>query len=182
MAKVRDQFEREVLGVACCTVERLMRRLGIAGVFRGKRFRTTIPDDFAFRPQNLVQGSFVATRPNQLWVADLAYVSMPAGFAYAAFVIDADSRRIFGWRVSSSLSTEQAFDALEQAQCVRRPPAGLVHHSHRGVRYLSIKYTKRLTEAGIEPSLDSAGDAYGVALAETIIGLYETEVIEQQRP
>jgi transposase InsO family protein len=180
--KVWDQLQREGFSVARCTVERLMQRLGIAGVVRGKRFRTTIPADVAFRPQDLVQRNFVATRPNQLWVADLTYVSTHAGFVYAAFVIDAFSRRIVGWRVSRSLSTELALDALEQALYARRAPAGLVHHSDRGVQYLSIKYTERLAEAGIEPSVGSVGDAYDNALAETIIGLYKTEVIEQLRP
>jgi transposase InsO family protein len=180
--KVWDQLEREGFSVARCTIERLMRRLEIMGVVRGRRFRTTIPDDLAFRPQDLVQRNFVAIRPNQLWVADLTYVSTHAGFVYAAFVIDAFSRRIVGWRVSRSLSTELALDALEQALYARRAPAGLVHHSDRGVQYLSIKYTERLAEAGIEPSVGSVGDAYDNALAETIIGLYKTEVIEQLRP
>jgi transposase InsO family protein len=180
--KVWDELQREGFSVARCTVERLMQRLGIAGVVRGKRFRTTIPADVAFRPQDLVQRNFVAIRPNQLWVADLTYVSTHAGFVYAAFVIDAFSRRIVGWRVSRSLSTELALDALEQALYARRAPAGLVHHSDRGVQYLSIKYTERLAEAGIEPSVGSVGDAYDNALAETIIGLYKTEVIEQLRP
>jgi transposase InsO family protein len=180
--KVWDQLEREGFSVARCTIERLMRRLDIAGVVRGRRCRTTIPDDLAFRPQDLVQRNFVATRPNQLWVADLTYVPTHAGFVYTAFVIDAFSRRIVGWRVSRSLSTELALDALEQALYARRALAGLVHHSDRGVQYLSIKYTERLAEAGIEPSVGSVGDAYDNALAETIIGLYKTEVIEQLRP
>jgi putative transposase len=180
--KVWDQLEREGFSVARCTIERLMRRLEIVGVVRGRRCRTTIPDDLAFRPQDLVQRNFVATRPNQLWVADLTYVPTHAGFVYTAFVIDAFSRRIVGWRVSRSLSTELALDALEQALYARRAPAGLVHHSDRGVQYLSIKYTERLAEAGIEPSVGSVGDAYDNALAETIIGLYKTEVIEQLRP
>ena len=180
--KVWDQLEREGFSVARCTVERLMQRLEIAGVVRGKRCRTTSPDDLAFRPQDLVQRDFVATRPNQLWVADLTYIATHAGFVYAAFVIDAFSRRIIGWRVSRSLSTELALDALEQALYARRAPAGLVHHSDRGVQYLSIKYTERLAEAGIEPSVGSVGDAYDNALAETIIGLFKTEVIERLRP
>jgi transposase InsO family protein len=180
--KVWDQLEREGFSVARCTIERLMQRLDIAGVIRGKKHRTTIPDDLAFRPQDLVQRNFVATRPNQLWVADLTYVSTHAGFVYVAFVIDVFSRRIVGWRVSRSLSTDLALDALEQALYARHAPAGLVHHSDRGVQYLSIKYTERLAEAGIEPSAGSVGDAYDNALAETIIGLYKTEVIEQLRP
>jgi len=180
--KVWDQLRREGFSVARCTIERLMQRLDIAGVVRGRRCRTTIPDDLAFRPQDLVQRNFTATRPNQLWVADLTYVSTHAGFVYVAFVIDAFSRRIVGWRVSRSLSTDLALDALEQALYARHAPAGLVHHSDRGVQYLSIKYTERLAEAGIEPSVGSVGDAYDNALAETIIGLYKTEVIEQLRP
>ena len=180
--KVWRQLEREGFLVARCTVERLMQRLGIAGVVRGKKYRTTIPDNLALRPQDLVQRNFVATRPDQLWVADLTYIATHAGFVYAAFVIDAFSRRILGWQVSRSLSTDLTLDALEQALYARRAPAGLVHHSDRGVQYLSIKYTERLAEAGIEPSVGSVGDAYDNALAETIIGLFKTEVIEHLRP
>jgi len=180
--KVWRQLEREGFLVARCTVERLMQRLGIAGVVRGKKYRTTIPDNLALRPQDLVQRNFVATRPDQLWVADLTYIATHAGFVYAAFVIDAFSRRILGWQVSRSLSTDLTLDALEQALYARRAQAGLVHHSDRGVQYLSIKYTDRLAEAGIEPSVGSVGDAYDNALAETIIGLFKTEVIEPLRP
>ena len=180
--KVWRQLEREGFLVARCTVERLMQRLGIAGVVRGKKYRTTIPDNLALRPQDLVQRNFVATRPDQLWVADLTYIATHAGFVYAAFVIDAFSRRILGWQVSRSLSTDLTLDALEQALYARRAQAGLVHHSDRGVQYLSIKYTERLAEAGIEPSVGSVGDAYDNALAETIIGLFKTEVIERLRP
>lgn len=180
--KVWRQLQREGLPVARCTVERLMQRLGIAGAVRGKRRRTTIPDDLAFRPEDLVQRNFVATRPDQLWVADLTYISTHAGFVYAAFVIDAYSRRILGWRVSRSLRSDLALDALEQALYARRAPAGLVHHSDRGAQYLSIRYTERLREAGIEPSVGSVGDSYDNALAETIIGLYKTEVIQERGP
>lgn len=180
--KVWRQLCREGTAVARCTVERLMRQLGLVGVVRGRKPRTTIPDDVAARPADLVQRDFTATRPNQLWVADLTYVSTHAGFVYAAFVIDAFSRRIVGWRVSRSLRSDLALDALEQALYARRDTEKLVHHSDRGVQYLSIRYTERLAEAGIEPSVGSVGDAYDNALAETIIGLYKTEVIEQLGP
>ena len=180
--KVWRQLQREGHVVARCTVERLMSHLGIAGAVCGRKYRTTIPDELAARPLDLVQRDFTATRPNQLWVADLTYVSTHTGFVYAAFVIDAFSRRILGWRVSRSLRTDLALDALEQALYARGGADGLVHHSDRGVQYLSISYTERLAEAGIEPSVGSVGDAYDNALAETIIGLYKTEVIEQLRP
>jgi putative transposase len=180
--KVWRQLQREGFSVARCTVERLMGRLGIAGAVRGKKYRTTIPDELAARPMDLVERDFSATRPNQLWVADLTYVPTHAGFVYAAFVIDVFSRRIVGWRVSRSLRSDLALDALEQALYARRGANGLVHHSDRGVQYLSIKYTERLAEAGIEPSVGSVGDAYDNALAETIIGLYKTEVIEELGP
>jgi len=180
--KVWRQLQREGHVVARCTVERLMSHLGIAGAVRGKKHRTTIPDDLAARPLDLVERDFTATRPNQLWVADLTYVSTHAGFVYAAFVIDAFSRRILGWRVSRSLRSDLALDALEQALYARPGSDHLVHHSDRGGQYLSIRYTERLAEAGIEPSVGSVGDAYDNALAETIIGLYKTEVIEQLRP
>jgi len=136
----------------------------------------------AAHPADLVQRDFRATRPNQLWVADLTYVATWAGFAYAAFVIDAFSRRIVGWRVSRSLESDLALDALEQALYARPTRERLVHHSDRGVQYLSIRYTERLAEAGIEPSVGSVGDSYDNALAETIIGLYKTEVIERHGP
>jgi putative transposase len=180
--KVWRQLQREGFSVARCTVERLMGRLGIAGAVRGKKYRTTIPDELAARPMDLVERDFSATRPNQLWVADLTYVPTHAGFVYAAFVIDVFSRRIVGWRVSRSLRSDLALDALEQALYARRGANGLVHHSDRGVQYLSIKYTERLAEAGIEPSVGSVGDAYDNALAETIIGLYKTELIRQRGP
>jgi transposase InsO family protein len=180
--KVWRQLRREGIEVARCTVERLMSRLGLAGAVRGRKPRTTIPDDMAARPADLVQRDFTATRPDQLWVADLTYVASWAGFVYAAFVIDAFSRRIVGWRVSRSLRSDLALDALEQALYARPGTDRLVHHSDRGVQYLSIRYTERLAEAGIEPSVGSVGDAYDNALAETIIGLYKTEVIEQLGP
>jgi len=180
--KVWRQLHREDIVVARCTVERLMRRLGLAGAVRGRKPRTTIPAEVAARPADLVQRDFTATRPNQLWVADLTYVATWAGFVYVAFVIDVFSRRIVGWRVSRSLRSDLALDALEQALCSRPGTERLVHHSDRGVQYLSIRYTERLAEAGIEPSVGSVGDSYDNALAETIIGLYKTEVIHQSGP
>jgi transposase InsO family protein len=180
--KVWRQLHREGIGAARCTVERLMDRLGLAGIVRGRKLRTTIPDDMAARPVDLVQRDFTATRPNELWVADLTYVETSAGFVYAAFVVDAFSRKIVGWRVSRSLRSDLALDALEQALYARSDTERLVHHSDRGVQYLSIRYTARLAEAGIASSVGSVGDAYDNALAETIIGLYKTEVIEQLRP
>ncbi len=177
--KVWRQLRREDIEVARCTVERLMHRLGLVGAVRGRKTRTTIPDETAARPADLVQRDFTATRPNQLWVADLTYVATWAGFVYVAFVIDVFSRRIVGWRVSRSLRSDLALDALEQALYARPDTECLVHHSDRGVQYLSIRYTERLAEAGIEPSVGSVGDSYDNALAETIIGLYKTEVIHQ---
>jgi len=180
--KVWRQLQREGIEVARCTVERLMRRLGIAGAVRGRKHRTTIPDEVAARPADLVQRDFTATRPNQLWVADLTYVATWTGFVYVAFIIDVFSRMIVGWRVSRSLRSDLALDALEQALYARPDIKHLVHHSDRGVQYLSIRYTERLAEAGIESSVGSVGDAYDNALAETIIGLYKTEVIQQLGP
>jgi putative transposase len=183
--KVWKQLKREGFEVARCTVERLMGELGLEGVTRGRRFKvTTTSDDAAPRPLDLVDRDFAVQRPNALWVSDLTYVATWGGFAYVAFVIDAFSRRIVGWRVSSSLRSDLALDALEQALCERQDEAGdgLVHHSDRGVQYLSIRYTERLAEAGIEPSVGSRGDSYDNALAETIIGLFKTEVIRRRGP
>ena len=180
--KVWRQLQREGHKVARCTVARLMRKLGLEGAIRGRRFKTTIGDDHAYRPADLVQRDFTATRPNQLWVADLTYVATWAGFVYVAFVIDVFSRMIVGWRVSSSLRTDLALDALEQAIYSRRELDDLVHHSDRGCQYLSIRYTDRLREAGIELSVGSVGDAYDNALAETTIGLYKTELIQRRGP
>ena len=180
--KVWRQLHREDIVVARCTVERLMRKLGLEGVVRSRRPKTAIPDDVAAQPVDLVQRDFTATRPNQLWVADLTYVATWAGFVYVAFVIDAFSRKIVGWRVSRSLRSDLALDALDQALYARRDTEQLVHHSDRGVQYLSIRYTERLAEAGIEPSVGSIGDSYDNALAESIIGLYKTEVIHPSRP
>jgi transposase InsO family protein len=151
-------------------------------VVRGRRITTTIPDALAARPRDLVERDFRATRPNQLWVADLTYVATWRGFAYVAFVIDVFSRRIVGWRATSSLRSDLALDALEQALYDRETDAGLVHHSDRGVQYLSIRYTERLAEAGIEPSVGSRGDSYDNALAESVIGLFKTELIRQVGP
>jgi len=183
--KVWRQLKREGRAVARCTVERLMRELGLEGAVRGARkARTTIPREPAERPLDLVERDFTAERPNQLWVSDLTYVATWKGFVHVAFVIDAFSRRIVGWRVSSSLRSDLALDALEQAVCEREQEREerLIHHSDRGVQYLSIRYTERLAEAGIEPSVGSKGDSYDNALAETIIGLFKTEVIHRQGP
>jgi len=181
--KVWKQLKREGFVVARCTVERLMAEMGLQGVVRGRAFkRTTIADESAQRPADLVRRDFTADRPNRLWVADLTYVATWAGFVYVAFVVDVFSRRIVGWRVSSSLRSDLALDALEQALHARPGIEQLIHHSDRGVQYLSIRYTERLAEAGIEPSVGSVGDSYDNALAETIIGLYKAEVIHKNGP
>ena len=180
--KVWLQLNREGFPVARCTVERLMRQMGLQGVVRGKKVRTTIPDEVAARPADLVERDFTASHPNQLWVADLTYVVTWAGFVYVAFVIDVFSRMIVGWRVSRSLGSDLALDALEQALWARPETRELIHHSDRGVQYVSISYTERLAEAGIEPSVGSVGDSYDNALAETIIGLYKTELIYKDGP
>jgi transposase InsO family protein len=181
--KVWRQLRAEGTPVARCTVERLMREMGLRGVVRGRAFtRTTVADDSAARPLDLVRRDFQASRPNQLWVADLTYVATWAGFVYVAFVIDVFSRFIVGWRVSSSLRTDLALDALEQALHARPHHEGLVHHSDHGCQYLSIRYTDRLAEAGVTCSVGSVGDAYDNALAETVNGLYKTEVIRRRGP
>src|SRR5690554_1403176 len=183
--KVWKQLNREGIRVGRCRVERLMLQLGLTGAVRGRRFKlTTIPDGAAARPLDLVERNFTAERPNQLWVSDLTYVATWGGFVYVAFVIDVFSRRIVGWRVSSSLRSDLALDALEQAICERQEASeeGLVHHSDRGVQYLSIRCTERLAEAGIEPSVGSRGDSYDNALAESVIGLFKTEVIRRRGP
>jgi len=180
--KVWRQLRREGTPVARCTVERLMRGMGLQGVVRGRKFKTTNGDDRAMRPLDLVQRHFTATRPNELWVADLTYVATWNGFVFVAFVIDVFARRIVGWRVSSTLRSDLALDALEQALYARPMTEGLVHHSDRGTQYLSIRYTERLQEAGIEPSVGSVGDSYDNAMAESIIGLYKTEVIRKLGP
>jgi len=180
--KVWKDLCREGQRVARCTVERLYRSLGLRGVVRGRRVRTTRPEPLAHRPEDLVQRNFTATRPNQLWVADVTYVATWRGFVYVAFVTDAFSRRIVGWRATTSLRTDLALDALEQALYDRELDGPLVHHSDRGVQYLAIRYTERLLEAGIESSVGSRGDAYDNALAETINGLYKAEVIHHLGP
>ena len=180
--KVWKQLHREGVPVARCTVARLMGAMGLRGVVRGRRVQTTIPAGTVERPADLVQRDFTASRPNQLWVSDLTYVATWRGFAYVAFVIDVFSRRIVGWRASHSLRSDLALDALEQALYDRETDAPLVHHSDRGVQYLAIRYTERLAEAGIEPSVGSRGDSYDNALAETVIGLFKTEVIYHLGP
>jgi putative transposase len=181
--KVWRQLLRENVQVARCTVERLMRKMGLRGVVRGRAFKvTTVADGSALRPPDLVDRQFQATRPNQLWVADLTYVATWAGFVYVAFVIDVFSRAIVGWRVSNSLRSDLALDALEQALHARPCSDRLVHHSDRGTQYLSIRYTERLAEAGIERSVGSVGDSYDNALAESVIGLYKAEVIRRRGP
>jgi len=180
--KIWKQLKREDIEVARCTVERLMKRLGLEGARRGKGCRTTIPDTGADRPADLVQRQFVAERPNQLWVADITYVATWCGFAYVAFVTDVFSRHIVGWRVSSSMRTDLVLDALEQAVWARGGAEGVIHHSDRGSQYLSIRYSERLAEAGMQSSVGSRGDSYDNALAETINGLYKTEVIRPRGP
>jgi putative transposase len=180
--KVWRQLRRDGVAVARCTVARLMRAMGLAGAVRGRRWKTTIPDDVAARPADRVRRAFAASGPNKLWVADLTYVATWQGFVYVAFVIDVFARRIVGWRASSSLRSDLALDALEQAIYSRPQRHGLIHHSDRGVQYLSIRYTDRLATAGIEPSVGSVGDSYDNALAETVIGLYKTEVIRRRGP
>ena len=182
--KVWRQLQRESFDVARCTVERLMRGMGLQGVIRGKPVRTTISDKAAPCPLDHVNRQFHAPRPNALWVSDFTYVSTWTGFVYVAFVIDVYARRIVGWRTSRTAHASFVLDALEQALHDRRPAhrGGLVHHSDRGSQYLSIKYTERLAEAGIEPSVGSVGDSYDNALAETINGLYKAEVIHRRGP
>ena len=182
--KVWRQLVREGEAVARCTVARLMKTMGLQGAIRGRRVRTTISDKAAPCPLDRVNRQFNAPQPNMLWVSDFTYVATWAGFVYVAFVIDAYARRIVGWRVSRSAHAGFVLDALEQALHDRRPVsgAGLVHHSDRGVQYVSIKYTERLAEAGLEPSVGSVGDSYDNALAETINGLYKAEVIHRRGP
>lgn len=179
--KVWKQLKREKIQAARCTVARLMNDQGLKGVVRGKAHKTTIPNEGAERPADLVKRQFVADRPNQLWVADFTYVSTWRGFVYVAFVIDVFSRYIVGWRVSSSMTTDFVLDALEQALWARGKPQGVIHHSDRGSQYLSIRYTERLSEAGVEASVGSKGDSYDSALAETINGLFKAEVIHRKR-
>ena len=182
--KIWWQMNRQGQCIARCTVERLMRDLEIEGVRRGKRLRTTMPDQSRPCPQDLVLRQFAACRPDQLWVADFTYVSTWQGWLYVAFIIDAYAKRIVGWRVSSQMTTDLVMDELEQALHDRQPDksAGLIHHSDRGSQYVSIKYTERLGEMGIRPSVGSTGDAYDNALAETINGLYKAELIHRRAP
>ena len=182
--KVWRQLGREGIAVARCTVARLMRQMGLRGAIRGKEVRTTVADKAVPCPADKVNRQFQAPRPNALWVSDFTYVSTWQGFVYVAFVIDTFARRIVGWRVSRTAHASFVLDALEQA-LHDRPPVkggGLVHHSDRGVQYVSIRYTERLLEAGIEPSVGSVGDSYDNALAETINGLFKTEVIRRRGP
>jgi putative transposase len=182
--KVWRQLNREGMAIARCTVARLMGDMGLAGAVRGKPVKTTISNPAAPCPEDRVNREFNATRPNALWLSDFTYIATWAGFVYVALVIDAFARRIVGWRVSRSMQAQLVLDALEQALHERRPvqDAGLVHHSDRGSQYLSIKYTERLAEAGIEPSVGSVGDSYDNALAETVIGLFKTELIQRRGP
>ena len=181
--KVWLQMNREGIRVARCTVERLMGRLGLQGVRRGKSVRTTTPDTSAPCPLDRVNRVFKADRPNQLWVSDFTYVSTWQGWLYVAFVIDVYARRIVGWRVSRTMQTDFVLDALEQALFDRQPVANdLIHHSDRGSQYVSIRYTERLDQAGVKPSVGSKGDSYDNALAETINGLYKAELIHRRGP
>lgn len=177
--KVWRQLLREGWQVARCTVERLMRRLGLRGVVRGKVTKTTYSNKTTPCPLDRVNRQFTADRPNALWVSDFTYVWTWAGFVYVAFVIDVYARRIVGWKVSASAHTDFVLDALEQALHARRPKDTLIHHSDRGAQYVSIRYTQRLVEAGIEPSVGSVGDSYDNALAESINSLYKAEVIHR---
>jgi transposase InsO family protein len=182
--KVWRQLNREGFEVARCTVARLMKELGLAGAVRGKPVKTTISNPATPCPADRVNRQFHALRPNALWLSDFTYIATWAGFVYVAFVIDAFARRIVGWRVSRSMQAGFVLDALEQALHARRPTQsnGLIHHSDRGSQYVSIKYTERLADAGIEPSVGSVGDSYDNALAETVIGLFKTEVIHRRGP
>jgi transposase InsO family protein len=180
--KVWRQMNREGFAVARCTIERLLRDLGLQGVIRSKPVRTTISDKSAPCPLDQVNRQFHAPAPNMLWVPDFTYVATWAGFVYAAFVIDVYARYIVGWRVSRTAHASFVLDTLKQAIHDRRPVhrGGLVHHSDRGSQYVSIKYSERLAKAGIEPSVGSVGDSYDNALAETINGLYKAEVIHRR--
>jgi putative transposase len=182
--KVWHQLAREGIAVARCTVVRLMRAMSLEGAVRGKPVRTTISDRAVPCPLDRVNRQFRAPRPNALWVSDFTYVATWAGFVYVAFVIDTYARRIVGWRVSRTAQAGFVLDALEQALHERQPirRAGLVHHSDRGGQYVSLRYTQRLAEAGIEPSVGSVGDSYDNALAETVIGLFKAEVVHRRGP
>jgi putative transposase len=181
------ELNRQGVPVARCTVERLMAELGLVGVVRGKVKRTTVADPEADRPADLVQRHFAPAAPDRLWVADLTYVSTWSGWVYVAFVIDAYARRLLGWRSGTSMSTQLVLDALEQAIWTRQRAGvtdltGLVHHTDRGSQYTSIRFSQRLEEAGIAGSVGTTGDSYDNALAETINGLYKTELIKPRGP
>ena len=181
--KLWRQLQREGIPVARCTIARLMRELGLAGVVRGRVVRTTVADEHAPRPADLVDRDFHVPAPNRLWVADLTYVRTWSGFVYVAFIVDAYSRRIVGWQIARSLRAELALDALEQALWTREEPLeGLVHHSDRGGQYLAIRYTERLAEVGAVRSVGSRGDSYDNALAESVNGLYKTELVYRRGP
>lgn len=185
--KVWLQLNREGVAVARCTVERLMRELGLAGARRGKKVRTTVPGPAAARPADLVQRKFARPAPDRLWVADFTYVPTWSGMVYVAFVIDAYSRRVLGWRAATTMRTALVLDALEQALWARRRDgrdslAGLVHHTDAGSQYTSIAFTERLAAAGAQPSVGTVGDAYDNALAESVIGVYKTELIKPRGP
>ncbi|MBU0855248.1 MAG: IS3 family transposase, partial [Gammaproteobacteria bacterium] len=181
--KVWRQLKREGIVLARCTVERLVRERGLRGAMRGKTIRTTRADTAAPCPLDRVNRQFIAQRPDQLWVSDFTYVSTWQGFVFVAFVTDVFARRIVGWRVSRSMHTQFVLDALEQALWARKPQRdALIHHSDRGSQYVSIKYSERLLEAGIEPSVGSVGDSYDNALAESINALFKAELIYRQGP
>ena len=180
--KVWRQLQRQGVQVARCTVARLMRKHSIQGVWRGKGKRTTVCDPELQRADDLVNRQFTASRPNQLWVADFTYVATHQGFVYTAFIIDVFARRIVGWKVAKRMDTDLVMDALEQALYARNKPKHVIHHSDRGSQYLSIRYTERLQAAQIKASVGTTGDSYDNALAETVNGLYKTEVIHHQKP
>jgi putative transposase len=184
--KVWRQLHREGIQVARCTVERLMKADGLHGVIRGAKIRTTTPDAAVPRPEDLVERQFQALRPNQLWVVDFTYVATWAGFVYVAFCIDVFSRMITGWRAAKSMTTDLVLDALEMGIWQRRHTGhdlqGLIHHSDAGSQYTSIRYSERLAEAGAQPSIGSVGDSYDNAMAESIIGLFKTELIRRRGP
>ena len=181
--KIWHQLQREGITVARCTVERLMRELGISGAVRGKRVRTTTPDASAKRAPDLVKRDFTAAAPNRLWVADFTYCATWSGMVYTAFIVDVFSRRIVGWRTSTSVTTDLPFDALDMAIWARDDRIdNLVHHSDRGSQYTSIRYTERLIDSGAECSVGTTGDSYDNALAESVIGLYKTELVRKNGP
>ena len=180
--KVWRQLQRQGINAARCTVARLMRKHSIQGVWRGKGKRTTVCDPELQRAADLVNRQFTATRPNQLWVADFTYVTTHQGFVYTAFIIDVFALRIVGWKVANNMNTELVMDALEQAWYARNKPKHVIHHSDRGSQYLSIRYTERLRDAHVTASVGTTGDSYDNALAETVNGLYKTEVIHHQKP